>query len=548
MSVEFRGYQEGAIIATFDYFATTKKPGNPLVCMPTGTGKSLVIGGTIKRVFDLFPTSRVLALTHVKELIVQNASKLEMIWPGAPMGIYSSGLRKRESSAPIVFGGVGTVHDNEDAFGHRDLLFIDECHLVSPNGSTMYREVIERLKTKNPMLKTIGYTATPYRMGQGDLTEEGLFTDIAYDITGVDAFNRLIAEGWLAPLYPLKTKSSIDLSNVHRGRDGDYNAEESENATLAMMWEGMQELVQYGWNRRCWMIFAPNVKSAEEGTRMLHALGVSATCVHGGNKEYPLSPKECDKRLNEFKAGKFKAIVNANKLTTGFDHPPIDLIGMFRASTSPGFWVQMLGRGTRPFEGMFNGEYYRKSDCLVADFARNTERLGPINNPVRPRRPGDSPGEAPVRICENCGIYNAAGARFCIACGFEFPRSTKLYAASGDAALIESEIPEVEWFPVNFIVFSRHEKIGKPPSVCVAYHSGLRKPFKRWLCPEHGGLQKKEFYDWWRKAAFTSGEREPPQSVNEFLSRQVELKPAQRVRVWLNEPKSKYPQVLNDEY
>lgn len=554
--MELRDYQEAGVESLFNYFL--KETGNPIVAMPTGTGKSVVIGAFSHRAMQRYPETRIMILTHVKELIKQNFAKLMQVWPNAPAGIYSAGLGKRESAAPIIFGGIGTVHENEEAFGHRDLCLIDECHLVSPKGNTMYMETLDALKKRNPYMKTCGFTATHYRMGQGDLIDDGLFTDVCYDITGVDSFNRLIAEGWLAPLYPLKTKVSIDVSDVKRGYDGDYDKESLETATLKMMWEGVQELVKYGWNRRCWMLFAPNVKSAEAGAEMLRALGVSATCVHGGNKEFPMTGKETDQRIADFKAGKYRAIVNANKLTTGFDHPPIDLIGMFRASTSPGLWVQMLGRGTRPFDWfklspeemqlMAAYEGFIKHDCLVADFARNTERLGPINNPNRPRKPGDTPGEAPVRICENCGIYNSAGARFCIACGFEFPRDTKLFAASGEAPIIESEIPIVEWVPINFIVYSRHQKTGKADSVCISYHSGLRKPYKRWIFPAQDGYGKKQFYDWWRKAAYTAGTHEPPQSADEFLHRQVELKPAQRIRVWMNDPKSKFPQVLNDEY
>lgn len=552
--MELRYYQNDSIQSLFDYFAHAK--GNPIVAMPTGTGKSVSIAGFTQRALQQFPQCRIMILTHVKELIKQNSEKLQLVWPGAPFGIYSAGLKKRESAAPIVFGGIGTVHGNEEAFGERHLVLIDECHLLSPVGTTMYQESIAELKKANPLLKVCGFTATPYRMGQGMLTDEGLFTDVCYDITGVEAFNKLIAEGYIAPLYPLKTQNTLDVSGIGLARDGDYDKEALETATLKMMWAGMQEFVTYGWNRRCWMLFTPNVKSAEAGAEMLRALGVSATCVHGGNKEYPLSAKEADQRLADFKAGKYKAIVNANKLTTGFDHPPIDLIGMFRASTSTGLWVQMLGRGTRPFDWfqlsfreqqLFAAyEGFVKQNCLVADFAGNTKRLGPINDPIKPRKPGEGGGEAPVRICEQCGIYNSASARFCIACGFEFPRETKLVSAASDAPLIGSEIPVVEWVKVDFIVYRKHEKTGKPPSVSVSYHSGLRKPYKKWICPEHAGLAHKEFIDWWRKAAYTAGTHKPPKSVDEFLVRQPELKTPSRIRVWLNAPK--FPQIMNEEY
>ena len=55
-------------------------------------------------------------------------------------------------------------------------------------------------------MKVVGMSATPFRMGQGLLTNGGIFTDICYDVTGVESFNLLIAEGYLSPLIPKKTK------------------------------------------------------------------------------------------------------------------------------------------------------------------------------------------------------------------------------------------------------------------------------------------------------------------------------------------------------
>src|ERR1044072_6356146 len=91
--VEFqdRWYQSEGEQAIFDYFENGGR-GNPVVAMPTGTGKSIVIAKFLRRVYQRFPTQRVMMLTHVKELIEQNASKVQQIWPTAPLGIYSAGL------------------------------------------------------------------------------------------------------------------------------------------------------------------------------------------------------------------------------------------------------------------------------------------------------------------------------------------------------------------------------------------------------------------------------------------------------------------------
>ena len=108
LDFQSRWYQEEAEYSIFDYFAKGNT-GNPVVAMPTGTGKSVVIGNFVRRAFELWPTQRFMMLTHVKELISQNAEKLQAIWPTAPLGMYSAGLNRRDMGMPIVFGGVQSV-------------------------------------------------------------------------------------------------------------------------------------------------------------------------------------------------------------------------------------------------------------------------------------------------------------------------------------------------------------------------------------------------------------------------------------------------------
>ena len=62
---EPRYYQADAKWALFDYFRQNPT-GNPVIAMPTGTGKSIVIADFIREVFKNWPTQRVMMLTHVK--------------------------------------------------------------------------------------------------------------------------------------------------------------------------------------------------------------------------------------------------------------------------------------------------------------------------------------------------------------------------------------------------------------------------------------------------------------------------------------------------
>ena len=545
-----RWYQDEAEISIFDYFEKGNV-GNPVVAMPTGTGKSVVIGRFVAKVMQFWPSQRIMMLTHVKELIEQNADKLRQIWPTAPLGIHSAGLNARDVANPVIYGGVqsvaptikkafeeageGMFPDDRLHFGWRDLVLIDECHLLSPEDDTLYQYVISELRKINPRLKVIGFTATPYRLKQGMITDGGVFTDVCFDLTTIDNFNRLIAEGFLAPLIPRPTNTVIDVSNVGMSK-GDYNQKQLEEAfDDETMFSGVKEMVDLGQDRRCWLVFSAGVKNAEKLAAMLQYLGISAAAVHSKNKA-----SENDKRIEAFKNGEIRALVNANKLTTGFDLPMIDLIGMFRPTLSPGLWVQMLGRGTRPSPAT------AKSNCLVLDFARNTPKLGPINDPRIPgkHKPGD--GDMPVRICEECGVYNHASARFCINCGCEFTFENKLFTTAGTAALLRDDGPILETFPVHKVIYNVHQKKDQsgnaisPPMIKVSYFAGLQT-FTEYVGLEHPGFVGKKARDWWNQRHAS----DPPPTTFQALQHVSELRTPRSIRVWLNK---KYSEVMSCEW
>jgi superfamily II DNA or RNA helicase len=50
----------------------------------------------IEGVLKAFPDQRILVVTHVRELIEQNHGELMRLWPEAPAGIYSAGLKQRD--------------------------------------------------------------------------------------------------------------------------------------------------------------------------------------------------------------------------------------------------------------------------------------------------------------------------------------------------------------------------------------------------------------------------------------------------------------------
>jgi DNA repair protein RadD len=541
--MKLRDYQIASVASIFEYFENNT--GNPIVAMPTGTGKSVVIADFIRQALMSYPGTRVMKLTHVKELISQNLNKLLAVWPTAPAGVYSAGLKRKESIYPITFGGVGTVaRATADHFGRIDLLLIDECHLLSPNDTTMYQRVIQGLKDINPYLKVIGFTATPYRLGHGMLTDQGgIFTDLCFDLTTLESFNWLLEQGYLSRLVPKRTVAELDISAVHM-HGGEYKLNELQDAVDRdeVTYAAIQEMLAVGHDRNHWLIFASGIEHAVHVAAMLDSMGVAATCVHS-----KMSDDLRDNNLRMFTQGKCRAMVNNGILTTGFDYPEIDLIGMLRPTQSPSLWVQMLGRGTRPvYAPGFDLETTDgrlaaiaagpKPDCLVLDFAGNTKRLGPINDPVLPRKKGKGGGTAPIKVCELCETYNHASVRFCAHCGAEFPKEVKIAHHASTEELIADNAPKTEVFKVDRVVYHKHQKDGSPDSIKVSYFCGLRM-FKEYLCLEHAGYAGKRARDWWRDRALD----EPPETVAEALESLDVLRQPSHIRVWL---KPKYDEII----
>lgn len=432
-----RDYQAEAVESIWTYFY--QYSGNPVLAMPTGTGKSHVIASFVKKVMFSYPGQRVMMLTHVRELIGQNAEKMIQHWPNAPLGIYSAGLKRKDYNNPITFAGIQSVAKKVKLFQRTNLIIVDECHLVPAKANTSYRTFVNGLLQYNSNLKVIGLSATPYRLGTGLITDGGLFTDICFDVTRPEHFARFIDEGYMVPLVSRHTKEKMDLEGIHM-RGGEFV--ESELADkfgqdYNLSHNALTEAATLAHDRKKWLVFATSLEHVELCHQILSQMGITSAYVHSkmGDKFGGR-----DKVLADFKAGRYRALINRDILTTGFDEPGIDCIVMLRPTQSPGLWVQMLGRGTRPVYAKGYDVSSRddrraaiaagsKRNCLVLDFAKNIERLGPVDDPVIPKVRGKGRGESatPVKICEVCDTYCHISVRSCPNCGTEFPKGDPKY-------------------------------------------------------------------------------------------------------------------------
>ncbi len=404
-----RDYQQRAIDDLYAWF-DSGNTGNPCLVMPTGSGKSHVIAAFCQDVLRRWPYVRILMLTHVKELIKQNANKMLQYWPNAPLGIYSAGLSKREIGNRITFAGIQSVRKKTDLLGHIDIIIVDESHLISHKKQGGYRDLVAALRAENPNVCVIGLTASPYRLGHGYISDgEGIFDELLEPVTIFE----LIDRGFLAPLHSKITDERFDTSKVKK-RGGEFIEKDLQAAvnTDAHNAHVVDETIALAGDRKAWLIFCAGVDHSYAIADALNARGIPTATVVGSTPE-----TERDAILQDYMAGKYRALTNANVLTTGFDYPDIDLIAMLRPTMSPGLYLQMAGRGMRPKS--------HTDHCLVLDFAGNVAKHGPITAINPPGSKGDGGGEAPVKLCDNCNELVHISLRACPVCGFEFPDPVK---------------------------------------------------------------------------------------------------------------------------
>lgn len=550
-----RDYQIAAAQALWDQVHQHPEQ-NPLVVMATGLGKSLNIAMFCYQMLSTYPHVRIMVATHVKELVEGNYRTLLNLWPGAPAGVYSAGLNQRNTRAQITYAGIASVVRRPETFGHIDFLIVDEAHRINDKDSTQYANFIAALKAKNPNLIVIGFTATAYRMTSGMLTDGQLFDVECFNIGHGESFVWAIENGYLVKLVPKYPGFELDDSAISVVA-GDYSNSEASQALRDqdILERAVDTTIAYGveQNRQCWLTFCQSIEDAELVADMFTYKGYEFQAVHSKRADR-------DEVLKDFKAGRLRGVTNQNVLTTGFDNPNIDLITMLRLTRSPGLWVQMLGRGTRPVfapgydintlegrrQAILAGP---KQSCLVLDFCGNSERLGAINYPNIPRRRGSNQvGEPPMRCCPQCNTFHHITVKICTECGYEFPPPERLRDKASEAELVVSldlskQPPPKEYgvFPVHRMITSYHvaRGEGKPDTLRVDYFSGIRR-FSKWVCFAHpeGSFPRRQAIDWWTAHGGPKGS--VPNTIDDALELSANLNKPKFLKVWLN---TKYPEI-----
>lgn len=491
--------------AVTDYWESGGK--HPLVVVPTGGGKTGLYALGIKQSIQQYPDTRILLLCHVAELLTQTFRQLMEMWPEAPAGVYSAGLRSRDLQSQIVFASIQSIYRRAHEIGRVDFVIIDEAHLLGRKSTGMYRKFLADLERLNPLVKICGGTATPFRTDSGMLHEgdEAIFTDIVYEVNVRD----LIDNGTLCRPVTGNTKARINTDGIGT-RAGDYIIDQLEAAALEpeTVRAVCDEIVAAGANRAGGiLVFSCGIKHANMLCDGLRARGIVAETIFG---ETPQDQRS--KIIDAYKKQEIRALVSVAVLTTGFDAPVTSTLAVVRPTKSNVLWIQMVGRGLRNFPG--------KTECLVLDFGQNTMRMGTIDAPIvrAPKKKTDESAAAPTKICPECGEENPLSARWCIKCSAVFDTPERMVATRASTLSVISTA-EPEWLPVTSVHYRRWQKEDKPDSIRVTYMCGMTA-VSEWCCLWHSGPVRQRAERWW----FERGGALLPKTIEEALERAPKLR------------------------
>ncbi len=412
-SWELRYYQQNAINEVLKAVATERK--RILITLATGTGKTAVAFQIVWKLFhakwnmnkDGIRSPRILFLADRNILADQAFNAFGAFEDDALVRIKPSEISKKgkvPTNGSIFFTIFQTFMSGEEAnFGQYpkdffDFIIIDECHRGGANDESTWRAILEYFEPATQL----GLTATPKRDGNGDTYK--YFGEPVY----VYSLKEGINDGFLTPFRVKQFQTNIDEyqftpDDILVTGEIDVAREYTESDFNRIIAIKQREEFRV---KEFLKLINQNQKTLVFCATQDHALAVRDLInQHSESK----NPNYCqrvtandgalgEKYLRDFQDNEKTIptiLTTSQKLSTGVDAPEIRNIVLMRPVNSMIEFKQIVGRGTRLFDGK---DYFTIYDFVKAykhfnDPAWDGEPLEP-----EPKEPG-----IPLRECATCG-------------------------------------------------------------------------------------------------------------------------------------------------
>ena len=300
-----------------------------------------------------------LVLAHRAELLHQAKEKIS--WSNPQLDVQIEQADNVAGYCDVVVASVPTLGRAESERilkypkDYFKSIVIDEAHHAA---APTYRRILDYFNA--PFV--VGVTATPQRSDNTRLTD--VFDEIVYYKTIQD----LIEDGYLCSLVGYRIKTDTDISGVGTN-EGDYIASQLEDAIDTP--ERNAHIVA------AYHSLVPESKAIVFCAGVKHANNLATSFASAQIKtEVILGATDSDSRrdiLARFHSGETRVLINVGVLTEGFDEPTVETIILARPTRSTLLYTQIVGRGTRLYEG--------KPHCTILDFADTTKGRKPIGLP-----------------------------------------------------------------------------------------------------------------------------------------------------------------------
>lgn len=358
--VELRPYQTEAVDKSWKALSDDG-PGQALVYLATGLGKTVVAGSVVARQLDRNPASSVLVTAHSSDLIDQLEKSM---WSFIPKDVPTQRIGDgdhRDDLAGVTFAVLPTAHAYVQGGFRPDLLVVDEVHHVGETG--YYAEMIERLED----VPRLGVTATPWRGDRFDI--ERTFGPPVVRMSIPDGMNL----GYLAQVDYRLLADNIDWDFVREASAHSYTIKDlNRRLFIPERDEAVRDRLAAVWNATRaprGIVFCQTIEHAETLAELLRRSstwhGVEA--VHNG-----LTKRERQQALLRFRSGKTQLLTSVDLLNEGIDVPDVNILVFARVTHSRRIFIQQLGRGLRLRTG--------KDRVVVLDCVSDLRRIAEVSS------------------------------------------------------------------------------------------------------------------------------------------------------------------------
>ena len=466
-----RYYQENAITKVLEAVANDQQ--RILLTLATGTGKTAIAFQIAWKLFqakwninkDGQRSPRILFLADRNILADQAFNAFSVFEEDALVRINPTDIKKKgkvPKNGNVFFtifqtfmsGPNDTPYFGEYPQDFFDFIIIDECHRGGANDESSWRAIMEYFK---PAVQ-LGLTATPKRTINADTYD--YFGEPVY----VYSLKEGINDGFLTPFKVKQIDTTIDeylFTSDDTVLEGEI--EEGKRYTEAEMNRIIEIKEREEYRVKIFM----SLINQSEKTLVFCATQLHALAIRDLINQYAASknPNYChrvtahDGKLGEQHLRDFQdneksiptILTTSQKLSTGVDAPEVRNIVLLRPVNSMIEFKQIIGRGTRLFDGK---DYFTIYDFVKAHHHFSDPEWD--GEPEEPETPTPRPQPQPCDVCGHrpCICAQEPPPEPCPVCGYSYcrcdnppRRMVKVKLADGKVRQFQHMVSTSFWSP-----------------------------------------------------------------------------------------------------